>query len=337
MRAAGCESVPDRYENSMSTLSDFWRKQQKRRHRRGIDRAHQLRRHLAYYVVHHGFEIGDYSAGAPSILMWGAKDRLRIGKYCSVAEGVQFLLGGNHRTGHVTTFPLGQSADDLAPADYPYSRGDIVIGSDVWIGTNATILSGVTIGDGAVVGAGTVVLDDVPPYVIAQGSPARPYGKRFPDAIIRQMLKLRWWDLDHEQVMAIRSQLQSDDVQAAIEAISRIRGVPVLKEVASAAAGLAPQPIPASSVETAQHGARTEPAIVSWCVKYLSDVVETPADKVDKNGTFASLGMDSVARATFMVALEEFLNVTVTPDDIAEYPTIAALARHLAPKVSAIA
>jgi acyl carrier protein len=110
-----------------------------------------------------------------------------------------------------------------------------------------------------------------------------------------------------------------------------------LKAVASDAVGLVPGPISAPSADAAQHGPRTEPAIASWCVKYLSELVEIPADQVDKNGTFASLGMDSVARATFMVALEEFLNVTVTPDDIAEYPTITALASHLAPRVNQIA
>jgi acetyltransferase-like isoleucine patch superfamily enzyme/acyl carrier protein len=318
----------------MSTLSAFWRKQQKRRYRRGIDRSHQLRRHLAYYVVNHGFEIGDYSSGAPSIFMWGSKDRLRIGKYCSIAEGVQFLLGGNHRTAHVTTFPLGHLTGDLSPRDHPYSRGDIVVGSDVWIGANATILSGVTIGDGAVIGVGTVVLDDVPPYVIVQGSPARPYGKRFPDAIVRRLLELRWWDLGHERVLAMRSQLQSGDVQAVIEEVSQIRGVPVLEEVPSDAARLAPRPVPASGIQVIQRESRTEPGITSWCVKYLAELVEVPAEQVDTNGTFASLGMDSVARATFMVALEEFLNARVTPDDIAEYPTIAALAHHLAPRVS---
>jgi acetyltransferase-like isoleucine patch superfamily enzyme/acyl carrier protein len=325
-RVAGCESA-------MSTLSAFWRKQQTRRHRRHIDRSHRLRRHLAYYVVNHGFEIGDYSAGTPSISMWNEGARLRVGKYCSIADGVQFLLGGNHRTTHVTTFPLGQLTDDPAPEDRAYSRGDIVIGSDVWIGANAMILSGVTIGDGAVVGAGTVVLDDIPPYVIVQGSPARPYGKRFSDAIIRQLLELRWWDIGHEQVMAMRSQLQNGDVQAAIGAVSRIRGVPVLEEVPSGEADLSPRPIAVSSLEVTQPEPLTEPAIVSWCVKYLAELVEVPAEQVDKNVTFAGLGMDSVTRATFMFTLEEFLNVTVTPDDIAEYPTIAALAHHLAPRV----
>jgi acyl carrier protein len=89
-----------------------------------------------------------------------------------------------------------------------------------------------------------------------------------------------------------------------------------------------------SSNDAAQRELRTEPAIASWCVKYLAELVEIPPDQVDKNGTFASLGMDSVARATFMAALEEFLNTTVTPDDIADHPTIAALAHHLAPRVS---
>jgi acyl carrier protein len=42
------------------------------------------------------------------------------------------------------------------------------------------------------------------------------------------------------------------------------------------------------------------------------------------------LGMDSVARTSFMFALEELLNVTVTSDDLIEQPTIAALADHLA-------
>jgi acetyltransferase-like isoleucine patch superfamily enzyme/acyl carrier protein len=318
----------------VSSLSAFWRKQQARRYRRGIERRHQLRRHLAYYVVKHGFEIGDYSAGAPTIATWGENARLKIGKYCSVAAGVRFLLGGNHRTSDVTTFPLGRLTAAPTLLDDSYSRGDIVIGSDVWIGMDAMVLSGVTIGDGAVVGAGSVVLDDVPPYVIVQGSPARAYGKRFSDAIIRQLLELRWWDLDHQQVIAMRAQLQSGDIKAAIEAIGRLRGIPLLKDVPSGAAGLLPPPAGMPGIEAADRGPRTEPAIVSWCVDYLAGLSGTPAERVDKNLTFAGLGLDSVARATFMIALEEALNIVITPDDIVEYPTIAALARHLAPRVS---
>jgi acetyltransferase-like isoleucine patch superfamily enzyme len=53
----------------------------------------------------------------------------------------------------------------------------IHIGNDAWIGFNATILSGVTIGNGAVVGAGSVVCDNVAPYTIVAGNPARIIGQ----------------------------------------------------------------------------------------------------------------------------------------------------------------
>lgn len=49
----------------------------------------------------------------------------------------------------------------------------ITVGSDVWFGGNVTVLPGVTIGDGAVIGGGSVVKNDVPPYTVAAGNPAR--------------------------------------------------------------------------------------------------------------------------------------------------------------------
>jgi acetyltransferase-like isoleucine patch superfamily enzyme len=53
------------------------------------------------------------------------------------------------------------------------SRGDIVIEDDVWLGVNVSVMDGVTIGHGAVVGAGAMVTEDIPPYAIAAGVPAR--------------------------------------------------------------------------------------------------------------------------------------------------------------------
>src|SRR5687768_5191468 len=49
----------------------------------------------------------------------------------------------------------------------------IVIGRNVWVGFDSCVLPGVTIGDGAVVGARSVVVDDVEPYAVAVGNPAR--------------------------------------------------------------------------------------------------------------------------------------------------------------------
>jgi acetyltransferase-like isoleucine patch superfamily enzyme len=47
------------------------------------------------------------------------------------------------------------------------------IGKDVWLGAGVTVLGGVTIGDGCVVAAGAVVSNDLPPYSISMGVPAK--------------------------------------------------------------------------------------------------------------------------------------------------------------------
>jgi acetyltransferase-like isoleucine patch superfamily enzyme len=49
----------------------------------------------------------------------------------------------------------------------------IRIGENVWLGFDACVLPGVSIGEGAVVGARSVVFEDVPPYSIVAGNPAR--------------------------------------------------------------------------------------------------------------------------------------------------------------------
>lgn len=49
----------------------------------------------------------------------------------------------------------------------------ISIGSDVWIGFESVVLPGVTIGDGSIIGARSVVAEDVAPYTVFAGNPAR--------------------------------------------------------------------------------------------------------------------------------------------------------------------
>lgn len=208
----------------MSALSAFLFKQRMRRYGKRIDRAHELRRRLAWYVATQGFEIGDYSIGEPTVALYNAS-RLIVGRYCSIAAGATLMLGGNHRSDFVTTSFIDRPVG-IGPNEAPYTRGDIVIGSDVWIGRNATVLSGVTIGDGAVVGAGAVVLNDVPPYGIVFGNPARLMRKRFSDGDIEALLALRWWDLDHEQVRALKPLLHSTDLAAFVAACSRLKGLP---------------------------------------------------------------------------------------------------------------
>jgi virginiamycin A acetyltransferase len=80
-------------------------------------------------------------------------DRLVIGRYCSIAAEVRFIMnGGNHATTWLTTFPFpvfGAGWEVAMPERWPM-RGDTTVGHDVWIGHGAVILPGVTIGNGAI-------------------------------------------------------------------------------------------------------------------------------------------------------------------------------------------
>lgn len=126
------------------------------------------------------------------------KDRLIIGKFCSIACGAKFLFNSaNHRIASLSTytFPLffeewGLEKENVAQAWD--QKGDIIIGNDVWIGYEAVILPGVTIGDGAVIGCRAVVTKDVPPYTIVGGVPAKPIRKRFDEETIKELQKIKW-------------------------------------------------------------------------------------------------------------------------------------------------
>jgi acetyltransferase-like isoleucine patch superfamily enzyme len=84
---------------------------------------------------------------------------------------------------------------------YDESEGlKTIIGNDVLISANALIRNGVTIGHGAVVGAGAFVNDDVPPYAVVAGVPAKVIRYRFEDALIARLLKSEWWNLSDEKI-----------------------------------------------------------------------------------------------------------------------------------------
>jgi acetyltransferase-like isoleucine patch superfamily enzyme len=95
-----------------------------------------------------------------------ASEAITIGTDCLIAPFV-YIVDSDHSIEAVT--PINRQKNQTAP---------IRIGDDVWIATGAKILKGVSIGNGAVVGAGAVVKDDVPPYSIVGGIPAKELGKR---------------------------------------------------------------------------------------------------------------------------------------------------------------
>lgn len=129
--------------------------------------------------------------------------RVTLGKNCKIHPFAQLMAYGGHITlgdsvtvnpysilyghggltignnvliaSHVTMIPANHVFQDpsLPIRAQGETRKGIVIGDDVWVGSHVTILDGVTIGSGAVLAAGAVVTQDVPPFAIAVGVPAR--------------------------------------------------------------------------------------------------------------------------------------------------------------------
>ena len=64
------------------------------------------------------------------------------------------------------------------------------------------------------VATGAVVTQDVPPYAVVGGVPAKILKYRFPADQIEKLLALKLYDLDEKQILKIREQLQSDDVDS---------------------------------------------------------------------------------------------------------------------------
>ncbi|MXO93244.1 acetyltransferase [Erythrobacter arachoides] len=125
-----------------------------------------------------------------------------IGKFCSVqcngrigsgtliANNVGIVGRRDHRFKTVGSYVRRAPwvGDDHDLASHP--KNSIEIGVDVWIGFGATILSGICIGRGAIIAAGSVVTEDVEPYSIISGNPARVVGKRFNVAQIEEHERL---------------------------------------------------------------------------------------------------------------------------------------------------
>ena len=95
-----------------------------------------------------------------------ASESIEIGDDCMVAPFV-YVVDSDH--GMDRTRPMNRQPNLTAP---------VRIGADVWIGAHAVVLKGVTVGDGAVIAAGSVVREDVAPWAIVGGVPARVIGER---------------------------------------------------------------------------------------------------------------------------------------------------------------
>ena len=87
---------------------------------------------------------------------------IKIGEHVAIAPECIFLAAGHDY--HYRTLP------DAAAT--------ITVGDYVWLGARVTVLPGISIGEGAVIGANSVVTQDIPPWTVAVGSPAKVIKKR---------------------------------------------------------------------------------------------------------------------------------------------------------------
>lgn len=197
--------------------------------RRRINPDNQTRIHLAHLLARRPAQIsvGAYSYGRPKVRFPESGARLSIGRYGSIADGVEILLGGNHRTDWASTYPFpalpGLWPAARALAGHDATRGDVTIGHDVWLGSQAMILSGVTIGHGAVVAARAVVTRDVPPYAIVAGNPAKLVRLRLPEEQVGTLLESRWWELPPEAVSKLLPLLMSERIDELAAAVRSAR------------------------------------------------------------------------------------------------------------------
>jgi putative colanic acid biosynthesis acetyltransferase WcaF len=73
---------------------------------------------------------------------------------------------------------LCAASHDFEDPAHPLTAAPIEIGPRCWIAADVFIGPGVKVGEGTVVGARSAVFRDLPPWVIAVGTPARPVGER---------------------------------------------------------------------------------------------------------------------------------------------------------------
>ncbi|WP_224972674.1 CatB-related O-acetyltransferase [Acinetobacter oleivorans] len=147
----------------------------------------------------------------------------KVGRYCSIAEGVR-VLGLRHPHEWLTTsattydrnFIIYQKYLEINKMDQNARRLPnnpeqkvLDIGHDVWIGARALLKPTITIGNGAVIAANSVVTKDVPPYAIVGGNPAKIIKFRFDEDTIDRLLESKWWEYGFSDIQ----NLEIDNIQ----------------------------------------------------------------------------------------------------------------------------
>ena len=187
---------------------------------------HQGTVFLSAVIDHPRIVTGDYSYASAHVppADWAAHlapylydfspEKLVIGHFCQIADGVTFITASaNHRYDGFSTFPFMVFNDGGPDApSMPDPGPDTIIGNDVWIGQGARILPGARIGNGVIVGAGAVVSGRVPDYAIVAGNPARIVRMRFDAETIAALRDIAWWEWEIDRITANEAAIVGADL-----------------------------------------------------------------------------------------------------------------------------
>ncbi len=129
-----------------------------------------------------------------------------IGKFCAIAAACR-INALNHPVSRISQHKITYRPNEYfagARLDKAFReeriRAAVAIGHDVWIGHGVIVLPGVRVGHGAVLAAGAVVTDDVPAYAVVAGVPARFLKWRFAPEFGARIIRLGWWDWEHDRL-----------------------------------------------------------------------------------------------------------------------------------------
>jgi acetyltransferase-like isoleucine patch superfamily enzyme len=127
-------------------------------------------------LVHaHGglIDIGEYCFIGKQAKIWAGVS-IKIGNRVLISHNVEIHDNNSHPLSPAERHEHFKLIINQGhPTDISFNEKPIVIEDDVWIGFNSIILKGITIGEGAIIGANSLVQEDVPPFVIAAGNPAK--------------------------------------------------------------------------------------------------------------------------------------------------------------------